>query len=108
MAHRLSWELHFGPIAEDMFVCHHCDNPACVRPDHLFLGTPRENSLDAAGKGRMACGERVGSATLTEQQVIEIRRRAKIERQSVLAREFGVTQTAIMFIVNRRTWKHVP
>lgn len=59
-AHRYSWELHFGPIPVGMNVCHHCDNPGCVRPDHLFIGTQKDNLRDMQGKGRKAVWRREG------------------------------------------------
>lgn len=112
-AHRISWELHCGPIPEKMCVLHKCDHPACVRPDHLFLGTRADNMQDMIQKRRERHDENVRGeshyrARFTEEQVRSIRHRWKLgETQPVLAKEYGVTPGAISHIVTRKNWKHV-
>jgi hypothetical protein len=101
--HRYSWELHNGkPVPDGMQVCHTCDNPTCVNPDHLFVGTSKDNARDCVAKGRRA-------TRLTEAQVIEIRRRiaAGEASQRQVARELGLAQTTIARIVHRRRWAHL-
>lgn len=109
-AHRWAWEDEHGPIPKGLCVLHRCDVPACVRPDHLFLGTQVENIADMFAKGRQqrSRGERCGNSKLARIQVREIlRRRAAGETQSELARHFGTCQANISLIVRRLTWAHV-
>lgn len=113
--HRYSYEIHVGVIPTGLFVLHKCDNPSCVNPKHLFVGTHQDNQADKTEKGRQAKGSKNGWAVLTEVQVANIRRRYKLKRgyhdpvngQGGLAREFGVTQANISIIVRQEGWKHV-
>lgn len=106
--HRLSYELHFGPIPTGLNVLHSCDTPRCVNPAHLSLGTHADNVRDKCAKGRQAKGERMGAAKLNEHSVIEIRRRLRGgESQQALAREFHVTAPAVGMIARGRAWRHV-
>lgn len=108
-ASRVAWELTYGPIPDGLQVCHHCDNPPCVRPDHLFLGTPADNKDDLISKGLQAVGEDVPSAKLTDDQVREIRaRHAAGQSQPVIAKAFGISRSNVSCIVRRKTWSHVP
>jgi hypothetical protein len=109
-AHRLSYELTYGPIPEGMWVLHRCDNPLCVRPSHLFLGTNHDNVRDRIAKGRGVKGERSPNAKLNAAKVKEIRRLfAKGGwTYTSLGRKYSVTRATIRFIVLRKAWKHVP
>jgi hypothetical protein len=116
-AHRVSWELFIGEIPEKMEVCHTCDNPPCVNPDHLFLGTHKENMADMVKKGRYVKGKiykgiesfHRGSlspcAKLTEDNVIEIVNRVDNgEAMYSLAKEFGVSYNTIRQIITGKRW----
>lgn len=101
-AHRVAWILTNGPIPDGLQVCHRCDNPLCVRPDHLFLGTVSDNMQDMYDKGRgnKPQGASHPNAKLTDDQVEEIRRRAVKGNYKTLAREFGVTFPTIRCVVD--------
>lgn len=106
--HRLSYEMHFGEIPSDVEVCHTCDNPKCVNPDHLFLGSHSENMKDAYRKGRKSNhGEKNPKAKITEEIVREIRRRYLSDGGVALAKEFGLERTAPWRIYHRKQWKNV-
>jgi HNH endonuclease len=117
LAHRYSWEIANGPIPGGLWVLHRCNVPACVNPEHLFLGTAQDNSTDMVRKGRQsrgeahvlatqdtrARGERVSTAKLTFQQVQEIRASAMALRP--LAAIYGVAWATIWAIKQRKTWQ---
>lgn len=106
-AHRYSYELYVGPIPADLCVCHRCDNPSCVDPEHLFLGTNQENATDRQMKGRTSrpYGLWHGSAKLTPEKVQEIRSSRKTGAQ--LAREFSVSEALICNVRKGRAWPHI-
>ena len=107
-ASRLIYRLFIGDIADELCICHRCDNPLCVRPAHLFAGTNQENSYDRHKKGRDAKGENHGKAKLTVNQVIAIRQRfASGVSKNQLARDYNVSHPAIRHAISRRTWQHV-
>lgn len=104
-AHRLFWEKSKGPIPSGMLVCHHCDNRKCVNPDHLFVGTHKDNLVDCKNKGRNLAGENHHNRKLSKAQVIKIRtdHRPFVE----IAKEYQVHPTTIGYIKNGKTWQSV-
>lgn len=119
--HRMAWELaHGSSVPDGMFVCHHCDNRRCVNPGHLFLGSARDNYLDAVAKGRMRVGggggsraswprprgEARGNAKLTWASADEIRERyaSGAASQRELAQLYGVGRNAIRQVLAGETW----
>jgi len=115
LAHRASWELHNGPIPEGLAVCHECDTPPCVRPEHLFLGTIADNNADMMGKGRYGVrpehlprGRAHPNAKLTAEAVRDIRRLyAEGTGLRALSRQFAVSTGTLSSVIRRATWAHV-
>jgi Autographiviridae endonuclease len=119
VAHRVSWQLHRGPIPTGMWVLHKCDTPLCVNPDHLWLGTNGDNQRDSVEKGRQRPsfyrGESLPQSKLTDRDIIAIR---KLYRKGVpnnksefssygLGQRFGVSSSLIRQIIRREIWRHV-
>ena len=103
-AHRLAYELTYGPIPDGFDVCHECDNPPCCNPDHLFLGTPLKNARDRKRKGRYATGPAHSAAKLTAEQVIQIRALHTEMNQVQLAKHFKVGRTTIRRVLAGEHW----
>ena len=110
-SHRVSWILHCGEIPEGLFVLHECDNPSCVNPDHLFLGTQKDNMRDAVKKGRLKNqkGANNNRVELTENQVLAIRAEYKTGKTSCrkLGGKHGKDYKHINNIINRKSWRHI-
>lgn len=129
-AHRFSYEMHKGKIENKLFVCHSCDNPSCVNPKHLWLGTAKDNIHDMINKNRNASGYKEGKngkkiknkfpfrmqfhgsshpcSKLNEEIVKEIKiKLLKGIRGSVLAREYDISEQVINTIKHGKSWKHV-
>ena len=112
-AHRASWELHNGPIPEGHCVLHRCDNRYCVNPEHLFLGTLKDNADDMRSKERDTYGENFGEnngqAKLTEAEVRQIKQLLLQSQhtQYEIGSMFGVTREAIKMIKLGKTWRHL-
>ncbi len=108
-AHCVSWEIHNGELPAGFQALHDCDNPGCVNPGHLFLGTHGDNMADRNTKGRSAKGEGHGRAKITKEQVIAIRRRYAVGgvTQTQLGEYYGLGQGAVHYIVSGKSWAHV-
>lgn len=107
VANRVSWMIHKGEIPKGLHVCHSCDNPLCVNPDHLWLGTDQDNNSDKVKKNRQSRlhGESNPAAVLNKEKVILIRTIAWTESARVIGIKFGVSESAILAIWNNKTWK---
>src|SRR3990172_2006040 len=107
LAHRLVLQFTVGP-ANGLHALHSCDNPGCCNPKHLRYGTDLENRADALSRGRIRKGSEHGCAKLTQELVIEIRRRREAgEKKGPLAEEFGISPQHVCSLWKQRTWKHL-
>lgn len=105
IAHRVIWEARNGPIPDGHILCHRCDVPSCVNPDHLFVGTHKDNSLDMVKKGRSAKGQKVCLSVLTEDLVRQIR--AEVGTYADIAAKYNIHPGTARQVILRETWRHV-
>lgn len=115
--HRVAWEMTNGAIPDGKIICHHCDNPPCCNPSHLYVGGKRENALDAVKRGQwrgptgrhINVGSAHGRSKLTEADIPRIReRRAAGESARSIAADLGVHFNTVYRVVRRSHWRHVP
>ena len=112
LTHRISWEIHKGPIPDDLLVLHKCHNRKCVNPNHLKLGTYQDNSDDMVLADRQAKGEDNGRAKLTQEDVEIIRHlydnndRFQMSQHDI-ARSFEICQNQVFLIIRRKNWSHI-
>lgn len=104
-AHRAAWIVHNGPITDGLHVLHRCDSPWCVNPDHLFLGTNKQNIEDKVAKGRSPKGEKNAQAKLTTVQVAEIKFSGAPPIE--MCRKFGIRRQVVSYIRCGHAWQHV-
>lgn len=107
--HRLVWTLLYGPIPDGAVVRHLCDNPPCVRPDHLAVGTQADNVADAVARGRVSRGERVPNSKLSPEAVAAIRRDyvPRVVTARALGQRYGVSEFTIRSVLSKGNWKWV-
>ena len=106
--HIYSWKINFGDIPKGMHVLHKCDNPRCSKPQHLFLGTAKDNAIDCKNKQRNAYGTKNKNAKLDDNKVREIKRLSTLNiTMTKIAKDFNVSISTIERIINNKTWKHV-
>lgn len=104
-AHRFAWVATYGEVPNGLFVLHNCDNVLCVRPDHLHLGTHKDNMREGVERNRFKCGSTASWSHLTEEAVTDIRTSSLT--QWALAHKYGVTQAAVWRAQRGFTWRHV-
>lgn len=108
-AHRVAWEESYGPIPDGALVLHTCDNPPCVNPAHLYLGSHSDNAKDRErrGRGRDVVGSRNGHSTITEQTAIRVKMMRGVLSASLVSRVLGISINQVCQIMNGKAWKHV-
>lgn len=109
LAHRMAWILEYGNLPDDSVIMHRCDNPGCVNVKHLMIGSHADNVADKIAKGRGNDGMRHGHAKLTDDVIRQIRSlyQAREANQYQLAKRFGISQSVISEVINRKSWDHI-